>query len=580
MPGRRILPALVAALLAAAALPAGAGASDALTGRLLVTLGPARDKDDRDSGGPRTAEAARAARTARAARRLTAVAGARPGGRVIAELGVATVRPARGTSLAALRERLERRPGVADVRPERRLELRRVPNDPALTTLESAPGSPPGLPVQWWAERQGLFRAWDVFGGEGAKVAVIDTGIDASHPDLADRIDLAEDRDATPDAGPATVDESGHGTHVASLACGGGDNGLGLAGAGLNCRLLVFKSDLTEGSVAQSIVEAANAGAHAITMSFGTDGTQAASPAILAAVRYAYDRNVVMAAAAADVPVEEQGFRRTSCSRRARDPTWAGARPVGDRGQRRRPARVVRRPGLADLARRLRRAGTRAGGGPRGCLGAFPAAPALLERGRPGQPAASAAAHAHERRRRPPVRLPAGHLDGHADRRRGRRHGAGAQPRPQRPRRHPPAQGVRPPSRGAASGWEPELGWGILDAGAVLERARVLDRRAPVSRVRAAGRLRTARPLLRVTTLRDDAPPRIAPSGIARVELWRSVDRGRFRRVATTARGSRFRVTLRRGRRYAFHTIAVDVAGNRERAPRRADVVVRRGERR
>ncbi len=227
MSRRLLLAALAAAVLPAAVAADPARAADPLTGRLLVTL-TERQEPGRDSP------------TARAARAIAGVPGARTGGASVPKLGVLTVRPRPGASIRALQARLERRAEVADVRPERRFALRAVPNDPALTAPETAPGTPPGIPVQWWAERLGLLRAWDVFGGEGARVAVIDTGVDATHPDLADRIDLAVDRDGTPTAGPATVDESGHGTHVASLACGGGDNGIGLAGTGLNCRLLVF----------------------------------------------------------------------------------------------------------------------------------------------------------------------------------------------------------------------------------------------------------------------------------------------------------------------------------------------------
>jgi hypothetical protein len=238
MPRRLVLAALAAALVPAAGASSAADAAEPNTGRLLVTLAAPAGAPSAQAGGADSTRRTGAARTARAARALTAVPGARPGGRVVPELGLVTVRPQAGESLDALRRRLARRADVADVRPERRFSLRYVPNDPALVSPEAAPGTPPGVPVQWWAERQGLF-------GRGTSSAA--RGADRRHrhrawtrpiPDLADRIDLAADRDATLDAGPATVDESGHGTHVASLACGGGDNGIGLAGAGLNCRLL------------------------------------------------------------------------------------------------------------------------------------------------------------------------------------------------------------------------------------------------------------------------------------------------------------------------------------------------------
>ena len=87
--------------------------------------------------------------------------------------------------------------------------------------------------------REGFPQAWDVTHGDSALVGVIDTGIDASHPDLAGKIAAAEDFDSDPGDGPATTDESGHGTHVASLACAATGNGVGIAGAGYGCRLVV-----------------------------------------------------------------------------------------------------------------------------------------------------------------------------------------------------------------------------------------------------------------------------------------------------------------------------------------------------
>jgi subtilisin family serine protease len=126
--------------------------------------------------------------------------------------------------------------------------------------------------------------------------------------------------------------------------------------------------------------------------------------------------------------------------------------------------------------------------------------------------------------------------------------------------------------RPAGAGWEPELGWGILDAGAAVDAARRVDRTYPLSRASAPALARGRSVVVRWAG-RDLTRPGLIPSGIARYEVYRSADGGPARRIATT-RATRRRIRVLPGRRYAFFTIAVDHAGNREPRPSRADARV------
>ena len=138
-------------------------------------------------------------------------------------------------------------------------------------------------------------------------MAIIDTGVDASHPELAGRIAYAADFSQASDDGGASTDEGGHGTHVASLACAKGGNGIGIAGAGYGCSIIAEKIDFSDSSIAAAIVDAARHGAEAINMSFGTDGSVPPGQALLDALRYARKKGAVLVAAAADEDVTEQG---------------------------------------------------------------------------------------------------------------------------------------------------------------------------------------------------------------------------------------------------------------------------------
>ncbi|MEO3795833.1 S8 family serine peptidase [Nonomuraea sp. B10E15] len=116
--------------------------------------------------------------------------------------------------------------------------------------------------------------------GSGVKVAVLDTGVDAEHPDLAGRI--TGSRSFIP--GQEVRDGHGHGTHVASTIAGSGAAAGGkFKGVAPGAELIVGKVLSNEGSGTDSqIIEgmewAAASGAKVISMSLGGDATDGTDP--------------------------------------------------------------------------------------------------------------------------------------------------------------------------------------------------------------------------------------------------------------------------------------------------------------
>ncbi|MFV5992274.1 S8 family serine peptidase [Streptomyces sp. NPDC056231] len=130
-------------------------------------------------------------------------------------------------------------------------------------------------------------QAWaEGYDGKGSKVAVLDTGIDATHPDVKDRV--LETKSFVP--GEEVLDRHGHGTHVASTIAGSGAASEGVnKGVAPGADLIIGKVLGDEGSGADSgIIEAMEwakaEGADVVSMSLGSsipdDGSDPMSQAV------------------------------------------------------------------------------------------------------------------------------------------------------------------------------------------------------------------------------------------------------------------------------------------------------------
>ncbi len=155
---------------------------------------------------------------------------------------------------------------------------------------------------QWALDVLDMESVWEIRTGDGVDIAVVDSGVDASHPDLVGRVDPGVSFVGTggvAQVGGGAVDPNGHGTHVAGIAAAGSMDGIGTAGVAPYARILPVRvlDDTGAGysqDVAAGITWSVDHGAEVINLSLG--GRY--SGAVAAAVAYAESRGVVVVAAA------------------------------------------------------------------------------------------------------------------------------------------------------------------------------------------------------------------------------------------------------------------------------------------
>ena len=182
-------------------------------------------------------------------------------------------------------------------------DLLAVQQDTVVRPIGGAPTSDQYASNQWALDptKTTFGNAWKVTLGKNVTVAVIDTGVQSSHPDLANQVlpGKAFLKGTTSSAAlNARTDTCGHGTHVAGTIAALRNNNVGVVGAAPAVKILPVKVLNCSGyssDVANGIKYAANSGAKVINLSLGGAGRDSGQEA---AIAYARSKGAVVIAAA------------------------------------------------------------------------------------------------------------------------------------------------------------------------------------------------------------------------------------------------------------------------------------------
>ncbi len=202
----------------------------------------------------------------------------------------------------------------------------RVPNDPYYYSSNSWNH---GYADLWGLHRMHMAEAWDVStGSSDVVVAIVDSGVDYAHPDLADNQWLNDGEDINHNGmlddmdfngvdddrngyiddlygwnfvgnNNTPMDDYGHGTHCAGTISAVGNNTQGITGVCWECSIMAVKALDEEGSgwpddIANALCYAADNGADIISNSWGFNYRFPYEPQIAAAVRYAYSQGCIL----------------------------------------------------------------------------------------------------------------------------------------------------------------------------------------------------------------------------------------------------------------------------------------------
>ena len=188
----------------------------------------------------------------------------------------------------------------------------------ALSAVSAAPNDP------YWSQQWDMAKIQAALGWAAAgslapvTVAVIDTGVDLSHPDLAGRVVGPNTNTIGAVSGCSTPasgvqDDNGHGTHVAGIIAAVPNNGIGIAGTAPNARLMIVKAldctgTGTTDTVAEGIDWAAAHGARVISMSLADNCGVGEDPTLASAIASAAAQGIALVAAAGNEGCSEKTY--------------------------------------------------------------------------------------------------------------------------------------------------------------------------------------------------------------------------------------------------------------------------------
>jgi len=234
------------------------------------------------------------------------------------------VEVAPGSDIEDMVSRLAADPNIATAQPDRYAFLAAVPND-VLYSANWGHNNTAQLPGYNWgggghnlggvgtvgfdSHAQSAWGGSQAYGSSSVIIAILDSGVDASHPDLLQvtGYDFG-DNDNNPDD---DSDFPGHGTACAGVAAAIANNALGAVGIAGGCSIMPLKVSNSAGSLLFSAIDnaiyhAADNGADIISMSFGANTTFIL--ATDAAINYAYINGVTLLAATGNENIATIGY--------------------------------------------------------------------------------------------------------------------------------------------------------------------------------------------------------------------------------------------------------------------------------